>query len=200
MTDEPTRQYEDAYLWTPADRVRLGELREEMASALQSAADSSGSAKSMADDSSEDVRQTAAALDAFIEEAKKRARVVRVVALPRRRWRALKDTHPVRMVKTITKDDDGNDVDIEKPHEVDEVRGFNIETMADDLVPECVDGFTSRAAVDEFLDDLSGPDFDTLYAAALKVNVGGFTPPKAEFSSRVDRIIDAISSSRDHSD
>lgn len=212
MPDEPTRQYEDAYLWTPADRVRLEELREDLQSSLQRAASLSigdgprtmGDERSEAEEhqlaSAQEHRDAAAALDAFVEEAKSRARVVRVVALPRRRWRALKDAHPVRMVKSTSRDDDGNDVETEVPHEIDQVRGFNAETMADALVPECVAGFSSRAAADEFLDDLSEPDFDTLYAAALKVNIGGFAPPKAEFSSRVDRIIGAISSSRDRSD
>lgn len=216
MSDEPTRQYEDAYLWAPADRVRLEELREDMTSALNRATELAkvprrGDApRLMSEDrpepdaqdaaSSEEIREAAAALDEFVSEAKTRARVVRVVALPRRRWRALKDAHPARMVKTTTKDAEGKDVESEKPHEVDEGHGFNVETIADDLVPECVaDAFSSKPAVDAFLDDLSEPDFDSLYAASLRVNAGGFAPPKAEFSLHADRIIGAISNLRDHS-
>lgn len=198
MPDEPSRQYEDAYLWTPADRVRLAELREAISSAVTNtqARVAADAPKSMAEDSpSETLREAAAALDAFVVEAKARARVVRMVALPRRKWRAMKDAHPVRMVETKTKDAEGVETTTEAPNASDEQYGFNIDSIADDLVAQCA------SAVDaDYIESLSEPDFETLYAAALRVNVGGFAPPKAEFSSQVDRIIAAISSSQDHSD
>lgn len=197
MPDEPSRQYEDAYLWTPADRVRLAELREDLSSVVNTA-----SAMAMADapqtmdeDPSTELRAAAAAIDEFVTEAKTRARVVRMVALPRRKWRAMKDAHPVRMVTTKTTDAEGVEKSTEKPNEADEQYGFNVESIADDLVEQCASAVDS-----DFIESLSEPDFDTLYAAALRVNVGGFAPPKAEFSSQVDRIIAAISSSQDHSD
>lgn len=201
MTDEPTRQYEDAYLWAPADRVRLEELQEALNSALNNASAMSGAPQSMGDDSPNDAaREAAAELDAFVEEAKTRARVVRMVALPRKAWRSLKAKHPIRMESYTKKDAEGNEETVERPHKLDEVRGFNVETMADDLVPESIEFDGSNSARDAFLDGLSEPDFDSLYGAALKVNVAGFTPPKAEFSSQVDRIIAAISNSPDPSD
>lgn len=202
---EPTRQYEDAYLWTPADRVRLAELREDLSSVVNTA-----SAMAMADapqtmdeDAPEaELRAAAAAIDEFVTEAKSRARVVRMIALPRRKWRALKDAHPVRMVTTKTTDAEGVESSTEKPNEADERHGFNVESIADELVAECLDpsAFDTPGQRADFLDDLSEPDFDTLYGAALRVNIGGFAPPKAEFSSQVDRIIVAISNSHETSD
>lgn len=203
MTDEPTRQYEDAYLWAPADRVRLEELQEALDSAINTAAAmaASDAPQSMADDSPNDaVREGARLLDEFVTEAKTRARVVRMVALPRKAWRALKAQYPIRMESYTKKDAEGNEETVERPHKVDEIRGFNVESMADALVPESIEFDGSNSARDTFLDGLSEPDFDSLYGAALKVNVGGFTPPKAEFSSQVDRIIAAISNSPDPSD
>ncbi len=201
MTTEPTRQYEDVYLWTPADRVRIEELREVLNSKLTTANALSDAPQGMADDSPTAApREAAVELDAFVEEAKSRANVVRMTALARKPWRSLKAKHPIRMVEVKSKDAEGNEVVTEVPHKIDEIRGFNIETMADDLVPESIEFDGNTSARDTFLDGLSEPDFDALYGGALKCNVGGFTPPKADFSSQVDRIIAEISSSHDPSD
>lgn len=212
--ETPARQYEDAYLWTPADRLRLRELHEAMHSATITAVQAASSReaasdapKTMDEDPSTEThaaelvaRDAASELDEFITEAKTRARVVRMVALPRKPWRALKESHPIRMVETKTKDAEGVETTAEKPHQLDAVRGFNVETMADDLVAESIEFDGSNAARDAFLDSLSEPDFNSLYAAALNVNTGFFTPPKAEFSLHLDRIIAEILNSPDPSD
>ncbi len=201
MTEDLTRPYEDVYLWTPADRVHLNELQEALDSAFAAAGAQADAPVLMSDESpNETVRELAAELDVFVTEAKTRARVVRMTALARRPWRALKAKHPIRMVSHTTKNAEGVEETVERPHVVDEARGFNVETMADDLVPESIAFEGNTTDRDAFLDGLSEPDFDSLYVAALRMNAAGFTPPKAEYSSQVDRIIAAISNSPDLSD
>lgn len=203
MSENPGRQYEDAYLWLPEDRAKLDQLQEALNAALSIADTLAAAPRAMSQDSpAEAARAAAVELDEFIKGAKARARVVRMVALPRTPWRALKAEHPIRMVETREKDAEGVETVTEKPHQIDEIRGFNVESMADALVPESIDAseFRNAAEKEAFLEGLSEPDFDTLYGAALKVNVAGFTPPKAEYSSRIDRIIAEISMSPDPSD
>lgn len=201
MSEDPTRQYEDVYLWTPADRIKLEELQESLNSALAAGAAQGEAPRALCDESpNEAARESAAQLDTFVAEAKTRAHVVRMTALARRPWRALKAKHPIRMESHTTKNAEGVEETVERPHEVDQLRGFNVESMADDLVPESIAFDGNATARDAFLDGLSEPDFDSLYVAALKVNIAGFSPPKAEYSSQVDRIIAAISNSPDPSD
>lgn len=106
------------------------------------------------------------ALKAEAEEAG-----VRVVlrSLGRRDWRSLKEKHPPRAGEGVS------DSDVE----ADRAAGVNVDTIEDDLVyaslvePE----FTSRAAYDEWADELSEGDFRSIVMRAWSlVNVAAIDP------------------------
>lgn len=196
--DTPTRQYEDVQLWTMPDRARYAELSNEVQVQAQ-IAESQGP-RAMGDDDSAPV-MSAKAMQEFIAEADTRARTIRVIALKRSEWRAMKAKHPIRVESKTTTDAEGNQTTAEVPHVLDSRNGFNVESVADDLVPASIAAdFPSAAARDEFIDDLSEPDFDDLYGAALRVNEVGFEVPKAGVSLRLDQIIGGISNSPSDSD
>jgi hypothetical protein len=116
------------------------------------------------------VLEAAADYDAFIEGAVERAIHLRLVAVPRRRYRELLAAHPAR---------DGN--------EADEAAGFDVDGLTDELVPECVapGQFDTDEERDEFLDDLSDAEWSRVASAAVKLNEGGAPDPKARMTSHL---------------
>lgn len=173
-------------------RARRDELRERLADAPVSMGEESPLTEldELVEKAEEAATVAAEAHDAFVNEAADRAAKVKVRALPRKPWRSLKLKHPMRMVTTfqVVKDAEGNEtsVPVENPHDEDVVHGFNIETMADDLVPVAVDElgqFATPADRDAFLDGLSDPDFSRIYSMAILLNSVGARAPKAGASS-----------------
>jgi hypothetical protein len=105
------------------------------------------------------------------DEARKAAqeasRLIRVAGASRREWRKLKEQHPPRT--------EGDPDDLK----ADRLAGVNLESVEDDLVyaslvlPE----FTSRAAFDEWADELSAGEWATVTALVWdKTNVAQFDP------------------------
>lgn len=95
--------------------------------------------------------------EALKAEAEREAKAVTLKAIGRKEWRALKANHPPRTVPA--------DPEVVKQ---DRLAGVNVETVEDDLVhasliaPE----FKSRAAFDEWVDELSEAEFQTVLAHA----------------------------------
>lgn len=194
-------------LYQGADLAKVDELR---AALMASAQTTVAGPRLLADTEPSGVADLKAAAqehDDFVREAEGRAVMIEIEALQRKQWRLLEDAHPARTVSQKVRDEDGTERTVEEPHEQD-VLGFNMKTMADDLVPKSVslvrqDGtvqFPNEAARDTFLDNLSDPHFNALYAGAIKLNTEGAQVPKAGGSSLVERIIAATSTSPDLSD
>lgn len=102
-------------------------------------------------------------------DAAEKQRIVTLRALGRKQWRTLKENHPPRV-------GEGHDEDTIKS---DRLAGVNIETVGDDLVYGSViaPAFTSRAAFDEWADELSEGEWNTLTTDAWRlVNVAQFDP------------------------
>lgn len=116
------------------------------------------------------VLEAAAEYDAFMEGAVERAIHLRLVAVPRRRYRELLATHPAR---------DGN--------EADEAAGFDVDGFTDELVPESIAAgqFDSDEDRDAFLDDLSDAEWSQVASAAVRLNEGGAPDPKARMTSHL---------------
>lgn len=116
------------------------------------------------------VLEAAADYDAFMEGAVERAVHLRLVAVPRRRYRELLAAHPPR------EGDEG-----------DERAGFNIDALTDELVPESIatGQFDTDAERDEFLDDLSDAEWSQVSSAAVRLNEGGAPDPKARMTSHL---------------
>lgn len=192
-------------LFQGADLAKVDELRAELMAAAQTTV--AGPTRLLSDtepSGNEELKAAAMAHDDFVREAEGRAVMIEIVALQRKQWRALEDAHPARTVTRTVKDEDGAEQSVEEPHEQDGL-GFNFKTIADDLVTASVvlvkqDGsvqFASEGERNAFLDDLSDPHFNALYAGALKLNTEGSQVPKAGGSSLVERIIAATSTSLD---
>lgn len=158
----------------------------------------------LADTSAEDARL---AYNEFREIAHERADEVTLEALPRRHWRTLRLAHPPREVETttqvevtelveeVTEAEDGTKTTTTRhekrmkpvtettPHEDDEDFGVNTETLPEELLgfvdPHKSAVRTIAEAPDGFdIDDLSEPDFDRLFLAALVLN-RQYVDPKA---------------------
>lgn len=189
-------------LYQSADQARIDELRADLMAEASQTVTTTRLLSDTEPQGADELRAKAQAHDDFVREAEGRAVRIVVQALPRKRWRALEDKHPARMIETKVRAEDGTERTTEEPH-ADDRLGFNLDTMADDLVPESLplvtpDGEVQFASEDEraaFLDALSAPHFDAIYAAAIRLNTEGGSVPKAEASSLVDRIIAATSTS-----
>lgn len=137
---------------------------------------------------SESVLTAAAAYDAFLAEASERAVKVTLHAVGRRVWRDLVAKHPPRFTEQQVIDDAGNQTTETVPNEQDVQWGFNYDTLADDLVPACIESVVGDSrSTDAFLDDLSDGDWSRLYSAAVVLNQGAGPDPKAQLSSRLIR-------------
>lgn len=156
---------------------------EELRADVQEAAGLADGNRRLGDDP---VATAAQHYDEFVDEAVKRAVKVTLNAVGRKEFRALVEKHPPR-----------------PDNEVDDGWGFNYETFADSLVPECFEGAISETPEnnpdvsspnkrDAFLDALSDGDWSRLYSAALLLNQGSGPDPKARLSSRVAQTSGAI--------
>jgi hypothetical protein len=201
MADTYERPTVTVPLFGGGDRQRIEELRAELMGAASNAVVGPRLLSDTTPQISGDLQAKAEAHDAFVREATERARKVTIQALRRGDKRKLQDAHPPRMVTKTVTGDDGVARDVEVPHEDDD-RGFNAETIADPLVLASIRGaFDDDKAAQEFSDDLSDPHFNAIYSAAVRLNwEADATIPKAEASLLVERIIAAISTSRDDSD
>lgn len=100
-------------------------------------------------------------------EAIEAGRTVILKAVGRREWRRLKEAHPPRTE---------GDEDVVKG---DRLAGVNTETVEDDLVfvSLLAPQFTSRAAYDEWADELSEGEFQTIAKRAWGLaNIAQFNP------------------------
>lgn len=143
----------------------------------------------------EAAKAAAEAHDTFVNEAAERAAKVKVRALPRKQWRALKLAHPMRVIATPETKTDATGTEVlvytEQPHDDDQAYGFNTETMPDALVPPALDElgqFATPAARDAFIDGLSEPDFKRIYDWAVYLSDRSGRAPKAEASSLLAQI------------
>lgn len=181
------------------DLEEIDRLREAVSSAM-----SQGGLTPTLDETDDPVLAAAKAHDDFVTEATERAVKIDVKVLSRRQWRSLKAEHPPRMVTEKVLADDGETEieETEKPHPEDKFLGFNTETMPDALVPASIaDGqFDTPADRDKFLDSLSDRNFSKLYSAAVWLNAGVASDPKADLSSVVRRMSGATSKSLEASD
>ena len=130
-----------------------------------------------------------AAFDAFVEEAAKRAVVVRLRAIGRKRFRELVAEHPPRTVKVKRFTEDGKEYEEDGSHPDDSMTDVNNETFPTALLtyvdekdpsirtivePE----FPTKAALTRFLDDqITEGDFDTLWLTAFGANRGASGNP-----------------------
>lgn len=114
------------------------------------------------------VKAAADAYDAFVAEAAERALKIRLRAVGHRKWRELLAAHPPR--------DDNR---------MDQMRGFNTDTLGDDLVPASLmaGDFDSDDERDAFLDMLPAADWNRLYSEALSLNEDAGPDPKVQLSS-----------------
>jgi hypothetical protein len=125
------------------------------------------------------IAPTRDAYDTFLDEAVERAVEVVVEALGRKRFRALVENHPVRMVK----DAEGK----ESPHEDDDAFGVDTSTFPDALLtyrdgdkrtivsPE----FTPGALADFLDEEVSDGDYEKLWQTAYYLNRSPGPDPKA---------------------
>lgn len=119
---------------------------------------------------SEILRAEYEALKAEAEaDAAAKGRIVTLKALGRKQWRPLKEKHPPRV---------GDDVD-EDTAKGDRLASVNTDSVEDDLVFASVISpeFGSRAEFDEWADDLSEGEWNTLVRDAWRlVNVAKYDP------------------------
>lgn len=106
--------------------------------------------------------------DALREEAEREGVLVELRSVPRSAWRRLREKHPPRT--------EGDPDDVKG----DRMAGVNLSTVEDDLVYASLTfpPMTSRGAFDEWVDDLSPGDFQTLLARAFELTTGSRFDPK----------------------
>lgn len=180
MPDSPTLARRRASLTLyPGDYpLRLTELTEQIADAE----DRERAAKADADpggksggkrltDKAESLR-LAEQYRALCKEAEEGSVTLVVEALPRRKWRDLKDEHPPRHVK-------GPDDELEV-HRDDRSAGVNTSTLFDVANGQCVvePEFTTKAW-DRFADDMSDGDWQALSQVVWSVNEEPTRIPKS---------------------
>ena len=107
--------------------------------------------------------------EALKAEAVEAATVVELTSVGRREWRTLKAKHPAR-----TEGD-------KDALEGDKLAGVNTDEVEDDLVYESVSSpeFSSRASFDEWADDLSEGEWQTLVVKAWELANGARFDPKS---------------------
>lgn len=104
-------------------------------------------------------------------DAEAKRRVVTVSGVGRRRWRELKEKHPPRS---------GEGVDPEDA-KADRLAGVDTDAVGDDLLYASIvkPAFTSRADFDEWLDQWSEGEYQTLLKMAWEKTQGGSYDPKS---------------------
>lgn len=102
-------------------------------------------------------------------DATAKRRVVTLSGVGRRQWRELREKHPPRT--------DGDPETVK----ADRVAGVNTDAIADDLLHASVTSptFTSRADFDEWLDDWSEGEFQTLLRDAWELSNSAAVDPKS---------------------
>jgi hypothetical protein len=116
-----------------------------------------------------ELERTRQEFNALRAEAEAEGMKVTLQAIGRKEWRAIKEKHPPRS---------GEGVDPEVVKQ-DRLAGVNADSVEDDLVYAAViePGFTSRAAFDEWVDELPEGDFQAiLHRAWSMVNVARVDP------------------------
>lgn len=175
-TSTVTRRQITVPLFQGDDRYKLEELLAE----VQMVAGADAGPRRIGDASAE-ATEAVERYNTFLREAESRATIVKVEALKRTDWREAKKRHTTTEV-------DENGVETET---------IDHEGLADDIVPRCIIepilGAVERAA---FVDELSDPDFDRIYSAAVIVNMRqGVVNPKELSISDVMRLNEETSSS-----
>lgn len=104
-------------------------------------------------------------------DAESKRRVVTVAGVRRQAWRELKEKHPPRSGEGV----DPEDV------KADRLAGVNTDAVGDDLLYVSVvhPSFTSRADFDEWLDQWSEGEYQTLLRMAWEKTQGGSYDPKS---------------------
>lgn len=181
------RYHEDVPLFTNADRLHIQDLERD----LEQAAVSAGPARK----GDVPLESAVAAYDQFKAEALERATMVGMTALPGKEWRELLAAHPPRRE---VKDEEG---EVTESWPQDEGAGCNVDTIARPLVIACLDlaQFDSDRDREEWVDDLSDPDFNRLTSDAFRLNSDAGPNPKWSASSWLDRTSFAMSRSAETS-
>jgi hypothetical protein len=100
----------------------------------------------------------------------------RLRALPRPKFRAFKAGHPVR-------------IEDDKPNDLDQTWGFNVESGAEPLVRmSLVDPEPTDARWAKLMDGLTDRQFDNLLAVAILLNRGDIDVPFSRAASRLTRL------------
>lgn len=190
MSLKVEREQRDVALYKPEDRRRLDELRED----IQKAA-ATDTPKRL-NDTDSPTRAAVAAHEEFKKKALRRATHVKITALRGRDWRELLAVHPPR--KDVL-DDQG---EVVESFAQDAQVGFNVETIARPLVVASIDldQFDTNVERDEFVDDLSDPDFSRIYSEAVRVNTEAGEDPKWSASSWLEQTSAVMSRSDETSD
>ena len=184
MPDLKPREAE-VLIYQGDDLARLAELRQ-AAEVAQRRVERDEKSPRRTGDEVPSADEEKAAFDAFVEEAAKRAVVVRLRAIGRKRFRELVAEHEPRKVTVKRIGEDGVEREVEETHPEDEMFGVNTSTFPDALL-RFTDGdvrtivepeFPTKAARDAFLDDqLTEGDFDTLWVTAFGANRGSSGNP-----------------------
>lgn len=182
------RRTAEVWLYKGEDYAKLAELRK-AADTAQRAYDQAKEAGTLrgGDTGPKDEK---AAYDAFVAEAADRATLVRLSALGRRQWRALLDEHPPRRELRVIDDakqevvhDDDADFGINTSTFPDKLLGYRDPTR-DDLRTILEPEFPTVAALNDWLDELSGGEFDRLWVTAFYLNrEPGVDPKLTTFSA-----------------
>lgn len=179
------RQYSEIPIYKGDDLARLAELHQAKVVAERRYAQAQDSGTGRMGDA-ESPKAASDAYAAAVEEAAERATFVRIEPLGRKQWRALLDEHPPRRVQRLI---DGATSEV--VHEDDAELGVNTATLPEALLtyvdPNRADmrtiakpEFPTKAALVEWLDELSGGIFDKLFLVAFFLNSSGGSDPKAE--------------------
>lgn len=138
---------------------------------------------------SEELKAALAAYDEFVGvEADARALKVTLEAVGRKKWATLLTQYPAR-----------------EGEEFDDQAGFDVDAGGETLVTWSVVAITDAGKkvqtqkVPATLDALSDGQFFQLLSAAVKLNIDASPAPKADLSSRVTTLYDAMSGSRNAS-
>jgi hypothetical protein len=162
------------YLLQADDLDRRYELLDDVQRATEGQLASKIASLRLGDDSDTEalaaVNTAAKALNAFMDKANRRAAKVLIRPLPRKSRAGLPSYRDL-VLKHPPREDD----------ERDKARGFNVDAMADDLVPHSiVDGqFATTQQRDDFLDGLSEGYFTQIFWEAINLNERMSPDPKA---------------------
>jgi hypothetical protein len=178
------RRFAEVLIYKGTDLAKIAELRQaaDVAERRYRLAQDAGTLRGGDRESPQAAKD---AHDAFVAEAAERAELVRIEALGRKQWRALLAEHPPRRVTRLV---DG--ANTEMLHEEDAELGVNTLTLPDALLtyvdpvrPDmhtiAAPNFPTVPALVEWLDDLSGGDFDRLFLTAYSLNGSMGVDPKA---------------------